>query len=212
MAKFNQGILGGFSGKLGTVVGTVWNGQQIMRAKASSHKDANTEAQQQRSKWRLAIEYLKPLTAYLRTACAPYAQSLSLTSFNVAMSYLLKNAIDGEYPDYIVAPEKVRVAFGSLSAPLNPKVSVADSVATFTWTDNAGDGDAVSTDIVLPLVYNVEQSSAVCDVASYLRGDGEARLTIPDAWAGSELHCYVAALSADLETTSNSLYVGQLTA
>lgn len=213
MAKFSQGILGGFSGKLGTVVGSVWNGKQIMRARAASHKDANTEAQQmQRSKWSLAIEFLKPLTAYLRTACAPYAQSVSLTTFNVAMSYLLKNAIDGEYPDYVVVPEMVRVSFGSLANVLNPTVSLADSVATFTWADNTGDGDAAETDLVLPVVYNVEAGAAVCDVSSFVRSAAQAQLDIPDAWSGSELHCYVATISADGGTASNSLYVGSVTA
>ena len=32
MATFNKGILGGFNGKLGTVVGTSWKGISIMRS------------------------------------------------------------------------------------------------------------------------------------------------------------------------------------
>jgi hypothetical protein len=33
MAKFNKGILGGFSGTVGTVVGANWRGMDVMRSR-----------------------------------------------------------------------------------------------------------------------------------------------------------------------------------
>ena len=46
MGKINQGILGGFKGKVGTVIGASWNGIAYMRGIAQSVRNANTAAQQ----------------------------------------------------------------------------------------------------------------------------------------------------------------------
>lgn len=45
MGKIYQGILGPFSGKVGTVVGSIRKGQGYMRGLAASKKDARTESQ-----------------------------------------------------------------------------------------------------------------------------------------------------------------------
>jgi hypothetical protein len=45
MGTINQGILGGVSGTVGSVVGASWKGISYLRGKATSHNDANTEAQ-----------------------------------------------------------------------------------------------------------------------------------------------------------------------
>ena len=45
MGKIKQGILGGFKGKVGTVIGASWNGISYMRGLAQSHKNPKTAAQ-----------------------------------------------------------------------------------------------------------------------------------------------------------------------
>ena len=47
MGKIKQGILGGFRGKVGTVIGASWNGISYMRGLAQSHKNPKTAAQLQ---------------------------------------------------------------------------------------------------------------------------------------------------------------------
>ena len=45
MGKIKQGILGGFKGKVGTVIGASWNGIAYMRGLAQSVKNPKTAAQ-----------------------------------------------------------------------------------------------------------------------------------------------------------------------
>ncbi len=45
MGKINQGILGGFKGKVGTVIGASWNGIAYMKGLPQSQKDPKTAAQ-----------------------------------------------------------------------------------------------------------------------------------------------------------------------
>ena len=61
MAIVKDGILGGFSGKVGNIVGLTLNGVPIMRAAPKASQKPPTEKQRlQRLKFSLAIEFTKP--------------------------------------------------------------------------------------------------------------------------------------------------------
>ena len=45
MGKIKQGILGGFSGKVGTVVGSYWNGIFYMKGLPQSYKKGRSSSQ-----------------------------------------------------------------------------------------------------------------------------------------------------------------------
>jgi len=67
MATNEQGILGGFSGKVGTVIGGNWNGIDFMRGISGHIANPRTTAQQdQRAKMAAIIQFLSPLKAFLR--------------------------------------------------------------------------------------------------------------------------------------------------
>ena len=51
MAILHQGILGAFSGKVGTVVGYLWRGRQVVRAYRKEINYPNTESQQAEREW-----------------------------------------------------------------------------------------------------------------------------------------------------------------
>jgi hypothetical protein len=65
MGTIKKGILGGFSGKVGTVVGASWKGIAYMRSLPQKVKNPRTTGQRsQRSKFSLALKLLQPLTAF----------------------------------------------------------------------------------------------------------------------------------------------------
>ena len=187
MGTIKQGILGGFSGRVGTVVGSTWNSVHYMRALALSVGNPRTEKQQsQRSKFALTLSFLQAITPYVREGYRNYADRC--TAFNAAMSYLLKNAVTGSVTPVFVAE----------AASEGGKV-------TFTWTDNSGTGDAQPTDVAMPLVYNKDKRVAVYDMQAATREDGTAELTLPEGWDGDALAIYLAFRSADGRYQSNSL-------
>jgi len=58
MAEIKKGILGGFSGKVGTVIGVNWRGKDIIRSLPKASKKAPTEEQLiQRVKFRKTIVF-----------------------------------------------------------------------------------------------------------------------------------------------------------
>ena len=85
MGKISQGILGGFSGKVGTVIGSTWKSIHYMRAIATSVKDSRTEKQLfQRSKFLASINFLKTATPFVRIGYRNYAYRQS--EFNLTMA------------------------------------------------------------------------------------------------------------------------------
>ncbi len=137
MGTIKQGILGGFSGKVGTVIGSSWKGISYMRGRAQSVRNPRTEGQmEQRSKFSLTLDFLKPITAYVRTGYKTYANKQ--TAFNAAMSYIVKNAVSGAFPNYALDFSLALVSRGNLTQPLNANATMSAGKTTISWTDNSG--------------------------------------------------------------------------
>lgn len=203
MGKISQGILGGFSGKVGTVIGSTWKSIHYMRAIATSVKDSRTEKQLiQRSKFLASINFLKTVTPFVRIGYRNYAYRQS--EFNAAMSYMLKYAVTGDGEQATIDFDKTLLAQGSLTTATDAAVQVEAGKATFTWTDNSNTGNAVATDKVMVLAYNKDRQETVYNTAAATRADGTAELVLPASWADDALAVYLAFYSEDGQRVSNS--------
>ncbi|HEY1061659.1 MAG TPA: DUF6266 family protein, partial [Daejeonella sp.] len=66
MGTYKKGILGSFSGKVGTVVGSSWNGIEYMRSLPKPSSKAPTDLQMlQRAKLGMATGFLQPISALI---------------------------------------------------------------------------------------------------------------------------------------------------
>ena len=204
MGTIKRGILGGFSGRVGTVVGSTWKEVSYMRALAISVANPRTHKQQtQRGKFAVCMNFLQAVTPYLRIGYRQ--QTHNRTAFNAAMSYLLRHAVKGEVPDITLDYEQVLVARGSLMPVFDAAVQVADGKASFSWTDNSGLGDALATDQAMPLVYNKVKKVAVYGFDLAGRGDGKAELALPADWKDDALAVYLAFTAEEEGRVSNSV-------
>ena len=144
MGTIKQGILGGFSGKVGTVVGGSWKGISYMRSLAQNVKNPRTEAQMtQRSKFALTLAFLKPITNYVRVGFKPYASKQ--TAFNATMSYIVANAISANIRPHVGFRQGSRLG-GSLFPVDNASAEVDAGKVTISWTDNSECSDTLATD------------------------------------------------------------------
>jgi len=210
MGKISQGILGGFSGKVGNVVGGNWKGIDYMRVKPASVANPQTEGQvDQRTKFSTVLQFLQPLRGFLKVGFRGYA--IKMTEFNSAMSYNVKNAIIGEYPDYVIDYENALISRGGLTGALNPTVnSPGAGQVLFNWADNSLDGNANATDKAMVLVYNPARNEAVYVTNGSARNTGTHTLTVPDQYSGDTVYAFIAFISEDGKSVSNSKYVGEV--
>ncbi|WP_299581656.1 DUF6266 family protein [uncultured Sunxiuqinia sp.] len=212
MAVINQGILGGFSGKVGTVIGGSWKGIDYMRSKPISVANPRTPAQvDQRTKFVTVLNFLQPLTSILRTGFKDYAVKMS--AFNAAMSYTIQNAISGIYPEYGITYADALVSRGSLTGALNPSVLVTTpGLIDFSWVDNSGTGTALATDKAMLVIYNSAKKQAVTINGGNTRASGSQEVMVPTTFTGDELNCYIAFQNENQSEVSNSTYLGEVVA
>ena len=211
MGTIKKGILGGFSGKVGTVVGASWKGISYMRSLPQKVKNPRTELQlMQRAKFTLTLNFLKPMNGLLRTGWKMYAHRQS--PINAAMSHTIANAITGTYPDYAIDASKVYVSRGSLAPAANAAATAAASrTVTFAWDDNSGSSAAKETDRALLAVVNPAKSEAVFDAAGAERTAGTQSVNLPADWLGETVETYIGFISEDGREVANSVYLGSIT-
>lgn len=210
MGKIKQGILGGFSGKVGNVVGSSWKGISYMRSIPQHVHNPRTEGQvNQRGKFAVALHFLQPLNDFIRTGYKLYAHKRS--PFNSAMAYTLANAITGTTPDdYAIDPSKVLVSRGGLTPAANAEADTGpgDYQVNFHWADNSGTGSAKSTDKALLVLLNTAKSEVFSVIAGNPRSEEGQEIFAPEHWVGDDAYTYLGFISEDHKNVSNSVYLG----
>lgn len=210
MASFQKGILGGFSGKVGTVIGGNWKGIDYMRSKGGNKNKNPTQPQlSQQLKFGLCIRFLQTMSGLVEVGFKTFA--VQKTGINSALSYLLQNAVAGAYPTFNIVYSDVLVSRGDLPNVLGPAVvSGAASVVTFSWTDNSGVGSTKPTDKAILAAYCPAFNQCI-----YTTGSAD-RSTLTDSidlstFAGQLIETYIGFISADGKSVATSIYTGQVT-
>ena len=210
MGIIAQGILGGFSGKVGNVIGATWKGISYIRIKPVSVANPRTEGQvNQRTKFSATLAFLQPSLAFLKVGYKFYATKMS--AFNAAMSYVIQNAITGTAPNFSVDYTTALVSRGKLEGVSGGNLSELNGTVTVTWTDNSNQGNGRADDKVLLLVYNPtkgESHIVLEDPAT--REDATIVSTLPAHYSGDTVHVYLAFQAADGSMVSNSDHVGSV--
>ena len=113
MGTIKQGILGGFSGKVGTVVGASWKGISYMRGQAQHVKNPRTAAQTyNRAALRAITDALRPIATTLQITFAKSAGKMS--AFNKAVQINYKKAIINQDGQPVVDYSKLVLSKGNI--------------------------------------------------------------------------------------------------
>ncbi|HLN72208.1 MAG: DUF6266 family protein [Methylococcaceae bacterium] len=210
MASIQQGIMGGFSGKVGTVVGGNWNGVDYMRGRHTNPNDPKSTKQlDQRARFSTVLHFLKPLQEFLRVGFRNRTGRKS--TFNAAVSVNMQNALKGVYPDYSIDYTKLKVSMGALPGALNPSVIAGPAgELLFTWENNCDKLGAMANDKVVLLVYHPETQKSVSLLLGNSRMTGSQAFALPDGFGRENLQCYIAFRNISQTNISDSQYVGSV--
>lgn len=122
MGKIKKGILGGFSGRVGNVIGGSWKGIDYMRSEATSIADPKTAKQlEQRSKFRVAVEFAKNCVPLINIGLKQYATKRS--EYNYLVSRICKDWWDEGINNIDFA--NVQLSSGELSQPTNVGLTIS---------------------------------------------------------------------------------------
>ncbi|OCA74226.1 DUF6266 family protein [Chryseobacterium arthrosphaerae] len=124
MARITKGILGGFSGKVGTIVGANWRGKDIIRSiPTPSNRPPSEKQMLQQMKFKLVVSFLRPLGAIQKKYFG--LNSGSKSRINLAVSYTINEAVpEGlEIPNVDFPELKVKPKFNGNIAEIDWKTS-----------------------------------------------------------------------------------------
>lgn len=212
MASIKKGILGGFSGKVGTVVGASWRGIDIIRSlPKESQKEPSEKQLLQQDKFRIAVTFLQPLKSI---------QSLYFGSgsgvksrVNLATSYTISEAIQvvADVPELVYS--KVLITKGELSGFQNAAVAMqAGGVVEISWEDNSTQGNASAGDQVSVVCYCKDLKDFQIFEGIAVRSDLSVTVTLPNFCVGKPIEVYIYLNTEKQTFASNSFYLGEHTA
>lgn len=203
-----QGILGGFSGKIGTVVGSTWRGKNVLRsAPRKSNKPASVAQQRQRNKFAGVLQFLTPLKKILTETFGATIGSKS--PFNNAMSYHMKEAVKQTTDGFQLAYAKVLIGKGGLCGIENPVVQTLPTHGLqVSWDDNSTQGLAYPTDAFLIVAYAPSLQSFTYAMGDSDRETGQGVLNFQESFYGETVHLWATYYNAKLAIAATSTYLG----
>jgi hypothetical protein len=204
-----KGILGGFSGMVGPVVGTSWKGLDVMRSRPPRKRGKSTEGQlKQMARMTLMNKFVKPLTDLLNET---YDNGLvQMSGYNKALSLNMRNAVDGEYPSFTINFARVVIGQGDLlNVDYLAATSPSEGVLKISWEDNSNQGSARATDQAFMAVYCADLEEWKTDFGGPFRNAGSYTLDVA-AFSGNEVHAYIGFMSSGAKFISTSLYAGKV--
>jgi len=163
MGKIKQGILGGFSGKVGTVVGGVWKGIDYMRSLATSIDNVKSPAQLiVRANFSAIVKMMAKANPILKLSNWRLAKKQSAFNAGVRINY--KSAvIDG-------AIDMEKITFGEFKvaplANLDAQLGTLDSLLVLKalWTNDADEDRSFADDMVMAVVVRMSANGELGDV------------------------------------------------
>jgi hypothetical protein len=207
MARITKGILGGFSGKVGTVIGSTWRGVDYMRSRPTKKRGNPSEAQlDQQQKFKLVQGFLNSFSPLLPIG---FKTQDNLTAHNSALSYNLKNGIGGGSPNFTLQFNQLLVSRGSLPNATGIAAVKTGNDIKFTWTDNSGNGTAQPTDSTLLVVYCPSMGESIYSLGTSQRVDASESVDC-SRFAGKQVETYIGFVSVDGKIAANSMYAASI--
>ena len=210
MGTILQGILGGFSGTVGTVIGGNWKGIDYMKGKSKKRSATSSPAQlQQQAKFSMMLKFLRGFRELLKTSFNEYAKGK--TGTNIALSANLLNAVTGDYPAFTINYPMVQLSHGNLITPKAPKATAGlAGKVDFSWTNNAGKDADAATDNAVLVIYDPSTKKVVYKLDAAKRITGTDLLDVPE-FSGLVVETWMAFVSATGRSFSDSAYTGSVT-
>ena len=210
MGQQKNGILGGVTGKVGTITGSTWNKKHYIRANSGKRRKNSFSEEQlaQQAKFAVMAKFLGNLTEISMVSFR--SADGDMTGANSALSYNIRTAIGGNYPNFHINYPDVLISYGKL---VNGKDMLATAEAggmiKFKWTDNSGIGRSAATDVCTVVIYNPEEDICISTLAGAERSVETFQIDA-SYLSGKDVETWIGFISADRKRIAKSVYTGKL--
>lgn len=215
MGTIRNGLLKGIRGRVGPVVVTKFNKEKsIVKILPNKTRKAPKIAQKvQRARFRTGQKFV--ISANSLISIGYRNNKAKAKPLEAACSYHVKNAVQGEYPDFSIDPSKIIISIdhGGLKHERSAKMSMVKcNIVEVTW-DTAGKYNPCelldrNNDDTLFLLYN-ETKGTLYMGEKVMRREGTLSRKIPSKNVGDVIHGYFFFAAKDGKV-SNSQYLGSI--
>lgn len=208
MAVLNNGINGGFSGKVGTVYGYERFGKACIRGvrkTSAKNKTGSVKQQASRSKFNKAQDFLAYILDFVRIGFNIESKKRQMTAHNLAKSYLLNSGFD---QDGMLDCSKVVVSAGTMMGATDPAVLMDDVGFHVTWDTEVYGEQERKSDQVMLLAYLPGTTYQNIITSGAKRKVGNETLAMHTSCHGKTFHIWIAFIAEDRQSISDSQYLG----
>lgn len=214
MAVVTNPLIGRASGSMGGATFSTWKGKNVLKDKATSVANPNTDAQQaQRSAFTQMVRAFRGMPSVIKAGFKKLAVGMS--EFNAFARAILDIAFDVSVPPTAtIVPANILISKGTITSSALT-TAVADrslNNVTVTFPTTASQPGQSVSDIALVAAYNETLSLWIGAVTGSLRSGGTATITLPAEWlTGNDVTIYLgfyntlSAESSDSVNTSNTI-------
>lgn len=158
---------------------------------------------------RLAMAFLNPLRPLIAESWQSYGHGNKSKAFGQALKKLMQDAIEGDYPNQRVIPERVDISTGILPGPQIDDVAHGPEELEVYFSSAssplAGPGDEVVLVVYAPEVGVAGRNTHTCT-----RNEGYIKIELPPQLWAAPFHVYILAHSASKKQYSKSVYIGRM--
>ena len=216
MAVLRNGVNGGFSGRMGNVVGYQLNGKWIVRSlpnKSKKNKIGSLSQQQVRAKFKKVHAFIKPILPFIRVGFKCFAAENGMSAYNAAVSKNLLFALDQAGVFY---PDRAIISYGELELAGEMVITAKEDGFLLSWEPSHVNGlyntryEAQPSDWVMMLAYNIGEGTTFFETSGARRSTGQYLLKIHNSYQSNRYHVWVAFISDNRLQISSSKYMGEL--
>ena len=185
--------MGGFSGRLGTAVGYMWNGKWCLRAHNPMVHNPRTQAQEEhRAVFKQEVQLAANMRSVVVRSLTAQARELGMTSYNLFVR-MNQPAFGAEEGRLTVDYSALRLSMGDV-APVELRAMAWDDDNVLSVRFRGCERH--NLDYVYLYVY-VPDCGKGCLSAPVYRYEKKVSMLLPDFFAGHEAQVYLLAMSED---------------
>lgn len=206
MGVIKQGILGGFSGKVGGVVGSSWKGTAVMKARPQAVANPKTAAQvNQRTKFSGVVAWGSALlTNIVKPLWDRFYSNMS--GYNAFVSTNIDKFDNSGVPTYA----DLVISKGTIGAQPITVVTkeYGTNLVTIEWDSSVVPQNSLPSDLAYACAYNENKNQFASIASIETREDDSVEMSLPQGWEVADtVHFYLSFARPDKSSVSDNSYL-----
>ncbi|WP_316842387.1 DUF6266 family protein [Pedobacter gandavensis] len=218
MGRVTGGPFGTFIGKVGNVVGYVRLGTDCVRNLPIKSNKPRTQGQREvNHKFQMGRELISQMQEFINVGYRIAAEGTGKTAQNLATSWIIKEVISGEHPNFEMDYSQLMLSKGDLPLAEQPVVEYVYPNLRFQWTVPAELDLKYERDQVMMLAYHPNLKHTSFTLSGNRRKVGEDELFVTPMADYKEVNpeddfveTYISFISDDRRRISDSIYTGRV--